>query len=284
MSARGSGGDHASPLGRCARRSARAFAAVSTTVRASRRIIPAKGNLDAVPKARTDAVPKARSKEGGRRTQRTRSEILAAAEQLFARRGYAVTRMEDVADAVELTRTALFYHFRDKLSLYEAVIENAFAAFEERLRTALSADSPPAARIERSADLWIEALVERPTLARLLIWHVASGEESPTHSMFRASDQILGAALKLYEQGRADGALKPKHDDPLFAASTVIGTTVIYLSALTSLTPAGVADAVGAQQLLAHKKDILALARRLLGITSAPRATTTRGSAGKKKR
>ena len=50
------------------------------------------------------------------KAQRTRAAILAAAERLFARRGYAATRLEDVAEAVGLKRAALFYHFRDRRS------------------------------------------------------------------------------------------------------------------------------------------------------------------------
>ena len=57
------------------------------------------------------------------KAQRTRAAILEAAERLFARRGYAATRLEDVADAVGLKRAALFYHFRDKTELARVLLE-----------------------------------------------------------------------------------------------------------------------------------------------------------------
>src|SRR3546814_10910828 len=54
------------------------------------------------------------------RAERTRAAILAAAEELFASRGFATTRLQDVADAVKMTRAALFYYFKDKQSLFDA--------------------------------------------------------------------------------------------------------------------------------------------------------------------
>ena len=55
------------------------------------------------------------------KADRTRAAVLDAAERLFARRGYAATRLEDVAEAVGVKRAALFYHFRDKQALYDAI-------------------------------------------------------------------------------------------------------------------------------------------------------------------
>ncbi|MEV0590852.1 TetR/AcrR family transcriptional regulator [Nonomuraea cavernae] len=44
----------------------------------------------------------------------TRSRILAAAQELFAERGYANTSLADIAAAVGLTKTAVAYHFHPK--------------------------------------------------------------------------------------------------------------------------------------------------------------------------
>src|SRR5262252_5018884 len=78
--------------------------------------------------------------EPSAKAARTRAAILAAAEQQFARRGFVATRLEDVAEAVDLKRAALFYHFRDKQSLYDAVVADAFGSLAARLEEAFSAD------------------------------------------------------------------------------------------------------------------------------------------------
>src|SRR3546814_20340244 len=74
------------------------------------------------------------------RAERTRAAILAAAEELFASRGFATTRLEDVADAVKMTRAALFYYFKDKQSLFDAVLADSFGPLDSKLEQVLSAD------------------------------------------------------------------------------------------------------------------------------------------------
>jgi len=210
------------------------------------------------------------------KAQRTRAAILAAAERLFARHGYAATRLEDVADAVGLKRAALFYHFRDKRALYDAVVEDAFGALAARLDLAFSSSSPIPARIEQAVEAWVDAIVERPTLARMILRHAAEVDEHPTRILFPPAERLLRQAWSLFEQGRASGELEPLHDDIFHAASAVLGATVFYVSALASLLPAGDFDPLAPEQVAAHKRDALRSVRRLLGIGAPRRVRRTR--------
>jgi AcrR family transcriptional regulator len=51
----------------------------------------------------------------------TRATLVVAARKLFAERGYHGTGTEDVVTFAGVTRGALYYHFRDKEALFEAV-------------------------------------------------------------------------------------------------------------------------------------------------------------------
>jgi TetR/AcrR family transcriptional regulator len=206
------------------------------------------------------------------KAERTRAAILAAAEQAFARRGYAATRLEDVADAVGVKRPALFYHFRDKQALYDAVIEEAFGDLVARIEASLSATGPIAPRIEGAVEAWVDAIQARPALARLILRHAADAEERPSARLFPAAERLLQAAWSLFEEGRASGELQPLHDDPFHAASALMGATVFYVSALAPLLPLVDFDPLAPEQMAAHKRDALRTARRLLGI-GAPRST-----------
>ncbi|GGK83820.1 hypothetical protein Sme01_17920 [Sphaerisporangium melleum] len=55
----------------------------------------------------------------------TRARILAAAQQLFAERGYAATSLADIAARVGLTKTAVAYHFHPKDRLAAELIAPA---------------------------------------------------------------------------------------------------------------------------------------------------------------
>ncbi len=63
------------------------------------------------------------SSEGGRRTQR---EILAAAMQEFAAKGFSGARVDAIAANTSTTKPMIYYHFGSKEKLYAAVMEEAY--------------------------------------------------------------------------------------------------------------------------------------------------------------
>jgi len=200
------------------------------------------------------------------KARRTRAAILAAAEQQFAQRGFVATRLEDVAAAVHLKRAALFYHFRDKQSLYDAVVADAFGSLAARLQEAFSAPKPIAARLEQAVEAWVDTVVARPSLARLILRHAAEAEEHAAQGMFPSVTRFVGVAWSLFEQGRGSGEFTPVHEDPFHAASAVIGATVFYVAALAPLLPSAPIDLLAPEQVAAHKREALRTARLLLGI------------------
>ncbi|MCB0152930.1 MAG: helix-turn-helix transcriptional regulator, partial [Caldilineaceae bacterium] len=54
----------------------------------------------------------------------SRAAILAAAQRLFVERGYRGISMREIAEAVGMTKAALYYHFRDKEQLFVALLQN----------------------------------------------------------------------------------------------------------------------------------------------------------------
>ncbi len=70
---------------------------------------------------------------------RGRERILQVAGTAFVERGYEVVSMQEIADAVRLTKAAIYYHFRDKQELLEAVVlaemERLIRGVGERLAT-----------------------------------------------------------------------------------------------------------------------------------------------------
>jgi TetR/AcrR family transcriptional regulator len=220
---------------------------------------------------------KAVAVEPSAKAERTRGAILAAAEQEFARRGFVATRLEDVAAAVDLKRAALFYHFRDKQSLYDAVVADAFGSLAARLEEAFSAPDPIPVRIERAVEAWVDTVVARPTLARLILRHAAEADEHGTQAMFPGTEHFVGLAWSLFEQGTKNGDLKPVRDDPFHAASTVIGATVFYVTALAPLIPSASFKPLAPEQVEAHKRDTLRTIRLLLGIADPATARKKTG-------
>ena len=64
--------------------------------------------------------------------QQTRSALLDAAEAVFEQRGVAGTSLQEVAEAAGVTRGAVYWHFRDKADLYNAMMDRAVLPFEQQ--------------------------------------------------------------------------------------------------------------------------------------------------------
>jgi AcrR family transcriptional regulator len=70
------------------------------------------------------------------RAEATRRRLLAAARELFARRGYADVGTEEIVRRARVTRGALYHHFRDKRALFREVHEG----IERELTESIAAD------------------------------------------------------------------------------------------------------------------------------------------------
>lgn len=66
--------------------------------------------------------------------QQTRESLLDAAEQLFAVKGVSRTSLQDVAQAAGLTRGAVYWHFKDKADLFNAMMDRAVFPMEEAIQ------------------------------------------------------------------------------------------------------------------------------------------------------
>jgi AcrR family transcriptional regulator len=69
----------------------------------------------------------------------TREEILRAALKRFAYNGYAGASVQQIVDEARVSKPALYYYFRDKAGLFQALVD---AAHDERLRLMQAAVTP----------------------------------------------------------------------------------------------------------------------------------------------
>jgi AcrR family transcriptional regulator len=84
-----------------------------------------------------------------RRKEARPGEILAAALDCFAERGFAATRLEDVAQRAGVTKGTLYLYFASKEELFKAVVREAIVSGIARSEERIGDASEPAPQLLR---------------------------------------------------------------------------------------------------------------------------------------
>ncbi len=157
------------------------------------------------------------------RGETTRLAVLRAAESVFAERGYAGARMDDVAERVGIRRASMVHYFRDKKSLYEALLDDLFNDLPARYQAALDADGSLKDRLLACIDVWSAQVIDRPGLLRISLWELARAGRSkvvPLASRIAPIVQLLADAVRT---GQQEGVFRTV--DPVRYVMNVAGAT-----------------------------------------------------------
>lgn len=74
--------------------------------------------------------------------QATREALLDAAERVFQQRGVSRTSLNDIAQAAGVTRGALYWHFKDKAALFNAMMHRVTLPLESALNGIAEESAP----------------------------------------------------------------------------------------------------------------------------------------------
>ncbi|QUR67809.1 TetR/AcrR family transcriptional regulator [Mycobacterium spongiae] len=103
-----------------------------------------------------------------RRKIRNRAAILDAAEHAFTLHGYRGARIEDIAEAADVSVGSLYTHFGNKDGLYLGVVERATELFATYLDRAYQPEWSPLEQVGAAGDAYLRFHIEHPGAFRFL--------------------------------------------------------------------------------------------------------------------
>jgi hypothetical protein len=127
-----------------------------------------------------------------------------------------------------------------------------------------------AARLEASLTGWIDYVARRPSVARLILREAASAQPGVASPLVRVSRAPVEWFRAVIDEGVASGELKPLTDPHRFI-SLMGATTVFHFAAMPWLTHDVPFDPWSPSEIEKLKREILLVARSMLGIESRPR-------------
>jgi len=108
----------------------------------------------------------------------TREHILRAALKSFADRGYAATSVQHIVDDARVSKPALYYYFKDKAGLFQALVDHAHDERYRLMQEAAGRGATAAAKLEEIVAALFEFSLRNRELMRLAFAtaFAASGE------------------------------------------------------------------------------------------------------------
>jgi AcrR family transcriptional regulator len=139
-----------------------------------------------------------------------RAAIVAAAFDEFIARGFAATRLDDVARRAGVAKGTIYLHFKDKEALFEELVRTAIVPLISRLAPPVPPPGSVREALERFAFTFIQevATTRRGDLVRLI---VAEGPRFPAIADFYYREVVsrgLAVMRSLIELGIARGEIR----------------------------------------------------------------------------
>jgi AcrR family transcriptional regulator len=162
----------------------------------------------------------------------TRQHILRAALKHFANAGYAATSVQQIVSDAKVSKPALYYHFRDKAALFEALVNEAHdGRFHVVQEAAARADDFPGQLREVLTALF-DYFHKNRDLTRIAFStaYAAPGEIPPGLNHLQKCQRSLDFIHTLIKHAQAAGELDNRFDSRELAYG-FYGQTNFYITA-----------------------------------------------------
>jgi AcrR family transcriptional regulator len=101
--------------------------------------------------------------------EQTRRALIDAARVLFAEYGYAATSLNMLTDRAQVTKGALYHHFRDKKDLFTVVFTELESDLLANINVAAAAEPDSWRRVVGAAQAWLDGSLDQEIQQILLL-------------------------------------------------------------------------------------------------------------------
>jgi AcrR family transcriptional regulator len=184
-------------------------------------------------------------------------EILDAALALFVEKGFAATRLDDVAVRAGLSKAAIYLYFEDKTALFQGVVRQAVVANLGTVEAMLKAHRGPVASLLPRILEFMAGRIEETPLAAVAKVVISESRAFPEIGRFYLKE-VIGRGLPLLEglirRGIAQGEFR--RVDPAMTVRSIVGPMLLAGIWRTVFEPIG-AEKLDVRALARHHADLM---------------------------
>lgn len=166
------------------------------------------------------------------RPEESRASILRAAVAEFAEHGIAGARTDAIARAAHVNKALLYYYFKDKDSLYEAVLDHVFGGLRARVMPVLESDLAPRQKMLEYVGAYFDYIAANPCFPRVVQaeWMRAGTASARMQRVAKEYFRpIFGKLSEVLRAGIEAGEFRAVN--PMDFAPSLVGIIIFYFSA-----------------------------------------------------
>src|SRR6202521_1602937 len=164
--------------------------------------------------------------------EESRAAILKAAAQEFAAHGIAGARTDAIAREARVNKALLYYYFKDKETLYGAVLDHAFSGLKATVFRVLDSDLPPREKIMAYVGTYFDFIASNQVYPKLMqreMMRAREGHSPHIEKLVRNYFQPIYARVgELLRKGIAEGEFRKI--DPAHFIPSMVAMIIFYFS------------------------------------------------------
>ncbi len=164
--------------------------------------------------------------------EESRAAILQAAAREFAEHGIAGARTDAIAREANVNKALLYYYFKDKETLYGAVLDEAFSGLRMAVFRVLDSELPPREKILAYVGAYFDFIASNQIYPRLMqreMMHARDGMSTHLDKLVKNYIQpIFVRVSEVLRKGIADGQFRPVN--PVHFVPSMVAMIIFYFS------------------------------------------------------
>jgi AcrR family transcriptional regulator len=196
------------------------------------------------------------TKKRRRRPEARPGEILAAALELFSKKGFSATRMDEVAARAGVSKGAVYLYFPDKTALLKALVKQATGGQITEVAQLAESLNGPVAPLLRQLIAQIAHRIETTKLPSIVKLVIAESRAHPAIGKFYL-DNVIRTALpileRLIQRGVTSGEFRAVNAQ--LAAKCLMGPMLLSVIWRSVFQPLG-AEAMDIKALASQHADL----------------------------
>src|ERR1700686_4498449 len=191
-------------------------------------------------------------------TEESRAAILKAAVTEFAEHRIAGARTDAIARAAHVNKALLYYYFKDKDALYEAVLDHVFSGLRARVMPVLESKLPPGQKMLEYLGAYFDYIAANPRFPRVVQaeWMRSGAGSAPMQRV--AKEYFRPIFLKLADvlrEGIEAGEFRAVN--PMDFLPSVVGVIIFYFSAAPLMKTLMKVDPLSVERIRERRKFVL---------------------------